>query len=64
VGSVENSASPRDVPDRRGLLARLRDPQPRDATLPAEADLYLRHNPADEEVKRARELLPELDESE
>ncbi len=54
----------RDLPDRRGLLARLRDPQPRDTTLPAEADLYLRHNPGDEEVKRARERLPELDESE
>jgi hypothetical protein len=54
----------RGLPDRRGLLARLRDPQPRDTTLPAEADLYLRHNPGDEEVKRARERLPELDESE
>ena len=64
MGPVENSASPGDVPDRRGLLARLRDPQARDATLPAEADLYLRHNPADEAVKRARELLPELDDSE
>ncbi len=64
MGSLEDSASPREVPDRRGLLARLRDPQPRDTTLPAEADLYLRHNPADEEVKRAREQLPELDESE
>ena len=64
MGSLEDSASPMDVPDRRGLLARLRDPQSRDTTLPAEADLYLRHNPADEEVKRAREQLPELDESE
>ena len=61
---MEKSPSRGDVPDRRGLLPRRRDPQPRDAPLPAEADLYLRHNPADEEVKRARELLPELDESE
>ena len=62
--SAEGIGGSRDLPDRRGLLARLRDPQPRDTTLPAEADLYLRHNPGDEEVKRARERLPELDESE
>ena len=62
--SAEGTGGSRDLPDRRGLLARLRDPQPRDTTLPAEADLYLRHNPGDEEVKRARERLPELDESE
>ena len=55
---------PKEIPDRQGLLARLRDPQPRDATLPVEADLYLRHNPEDEEVKEARERLPSLDESE
>ena len=61
------SGAPREarpVPDRRGLLARLRDPQPRDTTLPAEADLYLRRNPDDEEVREARERLPSLDESE
>lgn len=52
------------VPERRRLLARLRDPQPRDTTLPAEADLYLRRNPEDEEVRQARERLPALDESE
>ena len=62
--SVEGTGGSRDIPDRRGLLARLRDPQPWDTTLPAEADLYLRHNPGDEEVRRARERLPELDESE
>ena len=62
--SGEDAGGPRDIPDRRELLTRLRDPQPRDTTLPAEADLYLRHNPGDEEVKRARERLPELDESE
>ncbi len=62
--SVGGTGGSRDLPDRRELLARLRDPQPRDTTLPAEADLYLRHNPGDEEVKRARERLPELDESE
>jgi hypothetical protein len=64
VRSAEGTGGSRDLPDRRGLLARLRDPQPRDTTLPAEADLYLRHNPGDEEVRRARERLPELDESE
>ena len=62
--SVEGTGGSRDSTDRRGLLARLKDPQPWDTTLPAEADLYLRHNPGDEEVKRARERLPELDESE
>ena len=45
-------------------MARLRDPRPWDTTLPAEADLYLRRNPQDEEVKEARERLPSLDESE
>ncbi len=50
--------------DRQRLLARLRDPQPEDATLPAEADRYLRLNPDDAEVREARERLPELDESE
>ncbi len=55
---------PKEIPDRQGLLARLRDPQPRDTTLPAEADLYLRHNPDDREVEEARERLPSLDESE
>ena len=53
-----------DTTERRRLLARLRDPQPRDTTLPAEADLYLRRNPDDEEVRQARERLPALDESE
>jgi hypothetical protein len=46
------------------LLARLKDPQPWDSTLLAEADLYMRHNPGDEGVKRPRERLRELDESE
>ncbi len=49
---------------RQELLARLRDPKPEDATLPAEADRYLRHNPDDAEVREARERLPELDQSE
>jgi hypothetical protein len=61
---VEGAGDPKEIPDRLVLLTRLRDPQPRDATLPAEADLYLRHNPEDEEVKIARERLPSLDESE
>ena len=61
---VEGAGEPKETPDRQELLARLRDPQPRDATLPAEADLYLRRNPEDEEVKEARERLPSLDESE
>jgi hypothetical protein len=51
-------------PDRRELLARMRDPQPEDVTLPAEADRYLRLNPDDAEVREARERLPELDQSE
>jgi hypothetical protein len=62
--AVEGAGDPKETPDRRGLLARLRDPQPRDTTLPAEADMYLRRNPEDEEVKEARERLPSLDESE
>jgi hypothetical protein len=62
--AVEGPGDPKDFPDRRRLLARLRDPQPQDTTLPAEADLYLRRNPDDEEVKEARERLPALDESE
>jgi hypothetical protein len=62
--AVEGAGDPKETPDRRGLLARLRYPQPRDTTLPAEADLYLRRNPRDEEVKEARERLPALDESE
>ncbi len=57
---------PTSQPDisREELLARLRDPQPGDVTLPAEADVYLRHSPSDAEVREARERLPELDESE
>ena len=51
-------------PDRRKLLARLRDPRPEDTTLPAEADGYLRLNPDDAEVREARKRLPELDQSE
>jgi hypothetical protein len=64
---VETSGDPgenRQIPDRQELLARLRDPLPRDTTLPAEADLYLRRNPDDYEVREARERLPSLDESE
>jgi hypothetical protein len=64
---VETSGDPREnrqIPDRQELLARLRDPLPRDTTLPAEADLYLRRNPDDYEVREARERLPSLDESE
>jgi hypothetical protein len=61
--TVEGTGDP-DTTDRGRLLARLRDPQPRDTTLPAEADLYLRRNPEDEEVRHARERLPALDESE
>ena len=49
---------------RQELLARLRDPKPEDATLPAEADVYLCHNSDDAEVREARERLPELDQSE
>ena len=61
---MENSASPGEAPDGGGLRPRRRDPHPGAPPLPAEADLSLRYTPADEEVKRARELLPELDESE
>lgn len=50
--------------DRRRLLSRLRNPRPEDATLPAEAEKYLRLNPDDAEVREARERLPELDQSE
>ena len=50
--------------DREDLLTRLRDPRPEDATLPAEADEYLRGNPEDAEVGEARGRLPSLDESE
>jgi hypothetical protein len=53
-----------DLLDRRRLLARLRDPRPEDATLPAEAEKYLRLNPDDAELREARERLPELDQSE
>jgi hypothetical protein len=62
--AVRGAGGPKEIPDRQELLARLRDPQPRDTTLPADADLYLRHNPDDTEVKEARERLPSLDESE
>ncbi len=56
---------PKDLQSgRQELLARLRDPKPEDATLPAETDRYLRHNPDDAEVREARERLPELDQSE
>ena len=64
---METSGDPREnrpIPDRQELLARLRDPQPRDTALPAETDLYLRRNPDDDEVREARERLPSLDESE
>jgi len=64
VGESGDPRETRPIPDRQGLLARLRDPRPRDTTLPAEADLYLRRNPDDEEVREARERLPSLDESE
>ena len=53
-----------DLPDRLRLLSRLRDPRSEDATLPAEADKYLRFNPDDAEIRKARERLPELDQSE
>ena len=57
--------TPDDPTDaRQRLLARLRKPRPEDATLPAEADRYLRLNPDDAEVREARERLPELDQSE
>ncbi len=60
-----DSEDPRDLrSDRQELLARLRNPIPDDATLPAEADEYLRHRPDDAEVREARVRLPELDQSE
>jgi hypothetical protein len=49
---------------RQELLARLCNPKPEDAVLPAEADGYLRHKPDEAEVREARERLPELDQSE
>ena len=61
--AVERAGDPKETPYRRGLLARLRDPHPRDTTLPAEADLSLRRSPEDEEVKEAHARLPSLDES-
>ena len=64
MGRSGDPRETRPIPDRQGLLDRLRDPQPRDTTLPAEADLYLRRNPGDQEVREARERLPSLDESE
>ena len=64
MGESGDPRENRPIPDRQQLLARLRDPQSRDTTLPAEADLYLRRNPDDEEVREARERLPSLDESE
>ena len=64
MGGSGDPREARPIPDREGLLARLRDPQPRDTSLPAEADLYLRRNPDDQEVREARERLPSLDESE
>ena len=59
---MEDSNDLRSV--RQELLERLRDPKPADATLPADADGYLRHHPDDAEVREARERLPELDQSE
>jgi hypothetical protein len=64
VVTPDDSTGSRFGHARQRLLARLRDPQPEDATLPAEADRYLRLNPDDAEVREARERLPELDESE
>ena len=61
---MEDTGGSRAIPARRGLLARLKDPQPWDTTLLAEADLYMRHDPGDKKVKRARMRLPEFDESE
>jgi hypothetical protein len=61
---VRNPGDTTDLLDRRRLLARLRDPRPEDATLPTEAEKYLRLNPDDAEVREARERLPELDQSE
>ncbi len=62
--AVEDAGHPKETPDRQELLARLRDPQPHDTTLPAEADMYLRRDPEDKEVEEARGRLPSLDESE
>ncbi len=64
MGEAGDPRVNRQIPGRQELLARLRDPQPQDTTLPAEADLYLRRNPDDQEVREARERLPSLDESE
>ena len=62
MGETDN---PRDLRSgRQELLARLRDPKPEDAVLPAEADGHLRDHPDDAEVREARERLPELDQSE
>jgi hypothetical protein len=61
---VGNPNDTTDLPDRRRLLSRLRDPRSEDTTLPAEADKYLRFNPDDAVVREARERLPELDQSE
>jgi hypothetical protein len=61
---VGNSDDTTDLLNRRRLLSRLRDPRPEDATLPAEAEKYLRLNPDDAEVREAWERLPELDQSE
>ncbi|MDP8952647.1 MAG: hypothetical protein M3N18_10510 [Actinomycetota bacterium] len=60
----DDSTDPQTEHARQRLLARLRDPQPEDATLPAEADGYLRLYPDDAEVREARKRLPELDQSE
>ena len=62
--SADGTGGSRDITDPRGLVVRLKDPQPWDTTLFAEADLYMRHDPSDEKVKRARMRLPEFDESE
>ena len=64
MGGSGDPREARPIPNRQELLARLRDPRPRDTTLPAEADLYLRRNPDDGEVREARERLPSPDESE
>jgi hypothetical protein len=64
VATSDDSRDFRSDDARQKLLARLRDPQPEDTTLPAEADKYLRLNPDDAEVREARERLPELDQSE
>ena len=64
MATSDDSTDFRSGNARQKLLARLRDPQPEDTTLPAEADKYLRLNPDDAEVREARERLPELDQSE